>query len=410
MPKKGESMDKIVAIVGDEVILKSDIDGQLYYMTQMDKSLKLDDKELRRKILDGLIDQLLLVSKAIKDSIVISDDEVSQRLELHIQSEIKRFGSESRLEQVYGMSVPKLKNEIRDKIRQNLLVQTLVSQKFADVKVTQKEIDEFFKEYRDSIPKLPPSVEIYHIVKKVGASNESKEEILKLAIRVRDSILAGGNFTEFAKRYSGDVGTANDGGDLGWFQKGKLFPEFEQAANKLSTGELSQPVETPFGYHLIQTIEKKTDAINTRHILFKMGESQQETESTINFLNDLRTKVAAGAPFDSLAKIFSDDKETKSFGGLLGKVSVNELPENLRNTIINLKDGETTEPMIYKSEQNNKSYNIIYKKRSLPERFASIKDDFREIEQMAAENKKRKSYEIWLSELRKELYWEVIDK
>jgi len=141
-----------------------------------------------------------------------------------------------------------------------------------------------------------------------------------------------------------------------------------------------------------------------------MGESQQETESTINFLNDLRTKVAAGAPFDSLAKIFSDDKETKSFGGLLGKVSVNELPENLRNTIINLKDGETTEPMIYKSEQNNKSYNIIYKKRSLPERFASIKDDFREIEQMAAENKKRKSYEIWLSELRKELYWEVIDK
>ena len=409
-PKQGESIDKIIAIVGEEIILKSDLDGQMYYMAQMDKTINPTDKEMRKKVLEGLIDQLLLVSKAIKDSVTVSDEEVNQRLELHLQTEIRRFGSEKRIEQVYGMSIPRIKNEIKDKIKNNLLVQSLVSQKFADVKISQKEVEEFYEEYKDSIPNIPPMAEIYHLVKKVEASKDSKEQIFKLASSVRDSILAGGDFADFAKRYSSDYASAKDGGELGWFEKGKLLPEFEQAAAKLAIGEISIPVETPFGFHVIQTLEKKADAIKTRHILFKLGQSQEETNKVLTFLEDIRKKVDAGEPFDSLAKEYSDDKDTKSFGGFLGKVGLSDLPENLRNIIATLNEGKTSEPLLYKNEPSNTSYHIIYKKRMVPEHKPNIKDDNKEIEQMAVEYKKRNLYNDWLQELRKELYWEVIEK
>ncbi len=408
-PASGESIDKIVAIVGEEVILKSDLDGQLFFMSQMDKSINMKDKDTRKRVLDGLIDQLLLVSKAIKDSVTISDEEVNQRIELHIQSETKRFGSEKRVEQVYGMSIPRMKSEIRDKIRHNLLVQSLVSQKFADVKITQKEIEDFYKQNIDSLPMLPPSIQLYHLVKKVDASLETKQNIYESALKVRDSIIAGGDFADFAKRYSGDPGTANEGGELGWFNKGKLFPEFENAAFKLTMGELSQPIETPFGFHLIQTIEKKPDAIKTRHILFKFGDSEEGSQKAIEFLEDMRKQIAENAKFDSLAERYSDDKDTRSFGGFLGNVSIEELPENIKSTLLKMKDGETSEPTVYKNEPNNKSYHILYKKKTLPSRKATLESDSKEIEMMATENKKRILYENWLQDLRKELYWEVIE-
>ncbi|HRP01458.1 MAG TPA: peptidylprolyl isomerase [Candidatus Kapabacteria bacterium] len=409
-PANGQSLDKIVAVVGDEVILKSDLDGQLYFMSQMDKSIDINNPEARKKVLNSLIDQLLLVNKAIKDSVVVNDDEVTQRIELHIQSEIKRFGSEKRVEQVYGMSIPRMKNEIRDKIRQNLLVQSLVSQKFANLKATQKDIEDFYHKNKDSLPLLPPSIQLYHLVKKVEAGKETKQHLYDLAMKIRDSILAGGDFADFAKRYSGDPGTATEGGELGWFSKGKLFPEFENAAFKLSTGELSKPIETPFGFHLIQTIEKKTDAIKTRHILFKFGDSEEESQKAISFLEDIRKKVISGESFDSLATIYSDDKESRGFGGYLGNVSIDELPENIKSSLLKMKDGETSEPVLYRNEPNDKSYHILYKKKTLPQRKATLENDSKEIEAMATEFKKRDLYEEWVKELRSELYWEIIDK
>jgi peptidyl-prolyl cis-trans isomerase SurA len=409
-PEAGQSLEKIVAIVGEEIVLQSDVDGQMMYMKQMDKSIDINDPELRKRILDGLVDQLLMVNKAIKDSVVINDDEVNQRLDLHIQTEVRRFGSEKRVEQVYGMSIPRIKSEIKEKIRQNLLVQNLVAQKFSDIKVTQKEVTEFYNSKKDSLPELPPMVEIYHIVKNVEASKDNKKQIYEFALKIRDSILAGGDFASYAQKYSGDPGTAKVGGELGWFEKGKLFPEFEQAAFKLTTGELSLPVETPFGFHIIQTLEKKSDAVKTRHILFKFGETGDEASKAIAFLDSIRKKVNDGVPFDSLAHIYSDDKETKGFGGLLGKVSIEDIPENIRKTVEDLKVGSTTEPLAYKKEATSNAYHIIFKKQFIPAHKPNLTNDYKEIESMAGEYKKRQLYSDWLVELRKELYWEIKEK
>jgi len=406
-PKEGASLDKIAAIVGDEIIMQSDVDGQLYYMAQFDPNIDFSDEATKRRILESMIDQLLMVNKAKLDSVLVSEEEVNQRMEIHLQSEVQRFGSEKRVEQVYGMSIPRIKNDIKEKIKQNLLVQTLVQQKFAEVKVSQKEIDEFYSTKQDSLPLLPPSVEMFHIVKKVNASSDQKKISYDLAKSIRDSILNGGNFAEFAKKYSSDPGTAESGGDLGWFDKGKLFPEFEKAAFGLSTGELSMPVETPYGFHIIQTLEKKADAINTRHILFKVGQSDSDVENVVKILNELKDRVSKGEAFEDLAKEFSDDKESKGFGGFIGKVPVNELPEPLKILIDSLGEGGISEPLPYKSDPTTPSYHIVFIKRLVAEHKANLKDDYKEIESMASDFKRRILYNDWLAQLRKELYWEI---
>ncbi len=408
-PREGSSLDRIAAIVGDEIIMQSDVDGQLYYMSQYDNTIDVNDKAAKSKILEGMIDQLLMVNKAKLDSVQISEDEVNQRMEVHLQSEVQRFGSEKRVEQVYGMSLPRIKNDIREKIKQNLLVTNLLQLKFVDIKSSQKEVEEFYESKQDSLPMLPPAIELYHIVKIVKANTDQKKNTYDLSRKVRDSILAGGSFADFAKRYSSDPGTVNSGGDLGWFEKGKLFPEFEKAAFNLSTGELSMPVETPYGFHIIQTLEKKPDAINTRHILFKIGQADSDVDEAINKLKEIKKRVEAGESFQTLAKELSDDKESRGFGGLIGKLPVSDLPEPVRLLVDSLKEGGVSDPLAYKNDPTEPSYHIVYVKKFIKEHKANLNDDYREIELMSIEYKKRRMYADWLVQLRKELYWEIKD-
>ncbi|MDX9789573.1 MAG: peptidylprolyl isomerase [Candidatus Kapabacteria bacterium] len=408
-PREGASLDRVLAVVGDEIIMQSDVDGQLYFMTQYDPTIDVNDENAKKKILESMIDNLLLVNKAKLDSVTISEEEVNQRMEMHLQSEIQRFGSEKRVEQVYGMSLPRIKNDIKEKVRQNLLVMTLTQTKFADIKVTQKEVEEFFNSKKDSMPQLPPSIELYHIVKKVKPSVDQKKAAYDLAKLVRDSILSGGSFSDFAKRYSSDPGTAASGGDLGWFDKGKLFPEFEKAAFNLSTGEISMPVETPFGFHIIQTLDKKPDAINTKHILFKVEQADKDVLETINTLKQIKDRINKGESFEAMAKEYSDDKETKGFGGFIGKLPLSDLPENVKSLVDSIGEGGLSEPLPYKNDPVEPSYHLVFIKKIVPEHKANIQDDYKEIESMAVQYKQRKLYADWLVQLRKELYWEIKD-
>ena len=205
---------------------------------------------------------------------------------------------------------------------------------------------------------------MFHIVKNVSSNENKKEQTIELARLVRDSILKGELEFEIAtKRYSADVATKNDGGNLGWFNKGKLVPEFENAAFRLQQGELSLPIETPFGYHIIQTLEKKESSINTRHIVFSIKTTDEDNLKAKEFLVSLKEQVENGTSFEELAKKFSDDKETKGYGGLIGKLSTNNIPANIKETLNNMKKEEVSEPLPYNADPTKTSYHIIYKKR-----------------------------------------------
>lgn len=408
--KKGDELDKIVAIVGKEIIMKSDIDGRIIMMAQQNSAYNPNDPKLREEVLNNILEEKLLITKAIEDSIIVSDDEINQRWEVFLQTSIRRYGSEERLASIYGMSIPRLKIELTPEIKNQLLSSKLVERKFSNLNVSQKEVTDFYEKYKDSLPNVPPSVELYHIVKNVTASNEASDEVYELALRVRDSLLKDSDFAEMATKYSGDYASASDGGNLGWFDKGKLFPEFENAAFKLQPGEISMPVKTPFGYHLIETLEKKENSINTRHILFKLGQSTDDRELAKAKLNEIRDSIIAGAyEFEKLALRYSDDKETRGFGGFIGKIPMNELPPDLAKTVESLKDGEISEPLPYSNDPVNPKYHIIYRKKLLPAHKPTLEDDYDFISERAKFNKRIEMYDEWIAELKEELYWEKID-
>lgn len=402
-----DSMEGIVAIVGREIVLKSDVDGQMEIMAQRDPKVNRKDPVLRQAVLDQLINERLIMTKAIEDSIEVTEDEITQRMEYQLQSLVQQFGSEKRIEDMYGMSMARIRREFRDEIRKRLLVEKMQQKQFADIKATRADVEGFYERYRDSLPSIPERVDLYHIVKYVKPSAEKNKEAQALALRIRDSIVKGGSFSDFARRYSADPISAANGGDLGTVEKGKFVPSFEAAAFALSPNEISAPVESPFGWHVIQLISKTSTSMTTRHILIRVSQSEEDRDSAKATLLRMKKAVEAGDSFESIAREYSDERETQGFGGAMGQIELSRLPEDMRNAINTLKDGGVSDPMPYAADPTKPGYHILYRKRFIPAHKPSVDEDYKQLEQMASFEKKQRLEQEWILKLRRELYWEV---
>ena len=398
--QQSQVLDKIIATVGREIVLQSDIEGRIAMFMQQNPKANPNDPELRKQVLESLINERLMVTKAVEDSITVMDEEINQSLDFMMQNLVQTYGSEKRVEDLYGMSVSRIRKNYREEVRKQLLVERLQQQRFMGVKCTNREVEEFYAQYRDSIRAIPASVELAHIVKHIKPSADAKEEVKRLALRIRDSIVKGVDFAELAKRHSGDPGSASTGGDLGWVDKGKFVAEYERAAYELQPGETSQPVESPFGFHIIQTIEKRKDASHTRHILLKLGGSADDKSRVEKILNDLKERVEKGEAFEDIAKQYSDEKETQGFGGSMGVIELNRLPADLKSIVETLPDGGVSKPLPYMSDPTKPSLHIILKKKTIAEHAPTLTSDFKKIEQMALQQKQAKMMESFLKELR----------
>lgn len=404
--KEGQTLNSIAAVVGKQVITKAEVEAEVMTFKQMDASRNYEDVDLFDKVLDNLINQNLMVTKALEDSITVSDEELENAWTEALNNLVRRYGSEKRIEDVYGKTINRLKFEYSDQIRKNLLIQKLQQQQFTDVKAGPSEVEDFYKEYKDSIETIPERIEVFHIVKNVSSSEGKKEQTVELARQVRDSILKGDlEFEVAAQRYSADVATKSDGGNLGWFNKGKLVPEFENAAFRLQQGELSLPIETPFGYHIIQTLDKKENSINTRHIVFSIKTTEEDNLKAKEFLVSLKEKVENGSSFEELAKKFSDDKETKGYGGLIGKLTVDNVPANIKTVLSELNVGEVSAPMSYVADPTKTSFHIIYKKRIIKAHKPSLEDDYELLQNFATNKKRQDKMKSFFDNLRDEIYW-----
>jgi len=402
-----DSMEGIVAIVGREIVLKSDVDGQMEIMAQRDPKVSRKDPALRQAVLDQLINERLIMTKAIEDSVEVTEDEITQRMEYQLQSLIQQFGSEKRIEDMYGMSMARIRREFRDEIRKRLLVEKMQQKQFADIKATRADVEGFYERYRDSLPSIPERVDLYHIVKYVKPSAEKNKEAEALALRIRDSIVKAGSFSEFARRHSADPMSAANGGDLGTVEKGKFVPSFEAAAFALSPNEISAPVESPFGWHVIQLISKTSTTMTTRHILIRVSQSEADRDSAKAQLLRMKQAVELGDSFEKIAREYSDERETQGFGGAMGQIELSRLPEDMRSAINALKDGSVSDPMPYAADPTKPGYHILYRKRLIPAHKPSVDDDYKQLEQMASFEKKQRLEQEWILKLRRELYWEV---
>jgi peptidyl-prolyl cis-trans isomerase SurA len=401
-----KQLDKIVAIVGKEVVFASDVEGRAAVFAQQ-KKVDPNNPQFKKQILNDLVNEKLIITKAIEDSVEVAPEEVNQRLDYTIQNLIQQYGSERRVEDLYGMSIDRLKRNFRDDMRKQMMAERLQQQKFFAVKCTPREVEEFYQRYKDSLPVAPAQLELSHIVIYVKPSAEIREEIRQKANKIRDSIIKGGDFADFAKRYSADAMSAVVGGEVGWAEKGKFVAEYEKAAFALQPGEISAPIESPFGYHVIQLNDKRLNATNTRHILFKLGGSNDDNQRVKDTLLALKQKIIAGAPFDDMARRYSEEKETQGFGGAMGSMDASRLGADLKSVLDGLPDGGVTDPLPYASDPTKPAFHIVWKKRTIAEHKFTLETDDKYLEKMAVNFKQTRMFEEWIKELRANLYWEI---
>jgi peptidyl-prolyl cis-trans isomerase SurA len=398
-------LDRIVAVVDKEIITESDLQERLTYVALQNH---LDPKTpgLRKQVLDGMIADKLVLAQSILDSVNVTEDEVTKTLEQQIQSFIRQAGSEQLLEQRYGKSVSKMKREYRPEMRKQLLIQRMRQQREQNIQVARREVEEFFESYKDSLPKVPEELDLSHIFIVPKPDSSFEEQTRRKLNAIRDSILAGGDFASFAKRYSQD-GSAAGGGDLGWAKRGLVFvPEFEQAVFALKEKEISQVVKTDFGYHLIQLLERRGESVHARHILLRTEKGPASDSAAVVQLMGLRDRAMKGESFADLARKFSEDEDTKSVGGDLGTLAVDQLETDFATTVKDLKAGEISVPHRVALKASY-GYQIVLLKKRSPPHAVNMTDDYRRVEQMALYLKRNRLNTEWIEELKKSIYCET---
>jgi len=400
-------VDGIAAIVGDEIILHSEVNQYAISLAlQMGVDIqKESDKfdELRRRTLKNLIAQKILLAKAREDSIEVEDKQVDQVLDSQIQNMIDQLGSESRVEEYFGMPIKRLKRQLRDEVKNQLLVEKLQQQKFSKLTVTRREVEEFFRTYRDSLPEVKEAVEIRHILLKITPSEEAKRKARERLADILKRIREGADFAEMARMYSEDPGSAPKGGDLGMIQRGDFIQEFEEVAFSLKPGEISNIVETQLGYHLIQLVERRGEKIRVRHILIRVEPTEEDENRTRERMEKIRERALKGKDFGELAKKYSDDETTADKGGYLGWFEIDEMqiPE-FRRALLGVKPGEITQPF-----KTRYGYHIVKVENRRERHRLSLEEDWEQIEQMALADKRQREFEKWVEKLKANVHIEI---
>ncbi|MBL1213038.1 MAG: parvulin peptidyl-prolyl isomerase [Ignavibacteriae bacterium] len=402
-----EVLDKIVAVVGDEIILKSELDYQAAYRAAQ-RNLNPNDEKIRRQILNEEIEKKLLYAQAELDSIEISDEEVEGQLDYQLNYFTQQYGSQERLEAAYGMSIERIRRELRDETRKNLMAQTVQNQKFGMIDVSRKEVEDFYETYQDSLGLIPEKFEIAHIFINPKANERVTKKAKDFAQSLLDSIRAGSDFGKLAKSYSDDPGSAKLGGNLGFVKRGVFFPEFESAAFALQENEISEVIKSPVGFHIIQLLERRGESINTRHILIKIKNDDDADLESITFLSDIRDSIQNGTnTFAYYARKFSDDKETAKFGGKLGKFEVGQLDKPLLDQVYKLKAGEVGFPKRLNLDNNEYGFHIVKLINRTPEHLPSLEGDYEDIKRLVIFDKRQKLYVKWMEELKSKIFWEI---
>lgn len=401
-----QSIDKIVAIVGDKAILLSEVETQVLQMEQQTTS---KDPNLKCNVLEDIIIQKLLLNQAEKDSVVVSDDQVDGELSKKIRYFVGQIGSIEKLEAYLGKSIVQIKDDFRERIRDQLVVQQMQGKIAGDVKVSPSEVKAYFEDIpADSIPFIESEIQVAQILKKPPVNQSERERVRKEMQDIRQKILDGRSFASMAAFYSEDVVSAAKGGELGFVGRGDLVPEFEAAAFALKGKDISDIIETMYGFHIVQLIERRGETINVRHVLISPKASANDLEFARIKLDSISEVIRLGRmSFEDAALKYSDDADTKNNGGLLinpGSGStwfeVSQMDQSLFFVVDKMKIGELSDPVPVRMGEKKESYRIVsLKARTEPHR-ANLKQDYQRIVLAAENEKKNKLVKDWIARKR----------
>jgi peptidyl-prolyl cis-trans isomerase SurA len=397
-------IDEILAVVGDKKILLSDIEKQ--YKQLIDQGVKPAD-DLRCQIFEEFLSQKLMLNQAEIDSIEVTDAETELQLDQRLKFFINQVGSEENLIKHFeNKSILEIKEDIRDAIKEQILIERMRSDIIGNISVTPSEVKSFYKSLpKDSIPYVNSEIEISQIVTYPSTSEQAIYDVREKLLNLRQRIINGERFGTLAVLYSED-GSASKGGDIGWANKADLDPEYAKAAFGLKKGAVSKIVKSSFGYHIIELIDRTEDRVHTRHILMKPVISIEAKEQAKSRLDSIIRLIRLDSlTFSQAALRFSQDEDTRMNGGQVinettgnSKFELNNFDTRDYLVIKNLNIGEISDPY----ESTDKHGKIIFKAVILKNRtnphVANLKEDYDLLKQMTMYNKQSEIVDNWVKE------------
>ena len=398
-----QTVDGVAAIVGGDVILKSDIDEQYDVFNRQNFGKPVSYCE----VFEELLFQKLLIHHAAIDSISIGEEEVEANMDRRIQQLIMQMGDQKKLEDFYEKSVVEIKEDMRTLIKEQLTAQRMQMTVVEGIEVTPSEVREYYENLpADSIPLISAEVELSQIVKFPELSDEAEQEVIAKLKELKERIETGTSFSSMAILYSEDPGSNKKGGEYQGIQRGVFVKEFEAVAFNLRKGEISDPFKTEFGYHIVQLLEKRGEELDLRHILIKPKLTQENLQEAKNFLDSVSVAIANGdMTFEEASRRFSDDEQTRFNGGQMSnfqsgnnKFEVSQLDRGLFALISTLEDDEISEASFYRTEDQREAFRIVRLDANYEPHKANLDLDFTRIKGFALQQKQAKTVEDWKNE------------
>lgn len=411
-------VESVVAVVGNEVVYLSEIEGQVVQLKAERDPTPVE--QLRCRIFEDQLIQKLFLDQARIDSIEVSPESVEADLNSRLTEYIRRAGSEQALESYFNKSMTEIRKDLREMLTNQYIVQETQGTIAQDITVTPDEVKKYFSSIpRDSLPLMPRKVQLSMISVEPPDMEASKAEVRQRLLDLRSQIINGKSFSALAVLYSEDPGSAPRGGELGFNTRGELAKPYAEAAWSLKQGVVSKIVETEFGFHIIQLVERKGDMVNSRHILMKPKLTPEQTEWAILKLDSIAALVRTDSlTFAQAAMRYSSDKTTRANGGKMVSqnpservnwLTLDELSREINLVVRNMKLGEISEPFRTTDAKGNNIYCIVRLDEEIPAHNVNMKDDYNFLAEAALRDKQGKMYEDWIRDKIRRTYIRISD-
>jgi peptidyl-prolyl cis-trans isomerase SurA len=409
-----QSIDRVEAIIGDEIVLRSDIESQYsQYISQGN----LKSEKVKCEMIEDILFQKLLVNQAKIDSVIVTDEDIDSEIEKRINYFESQLGSVEKVEEYFGKSRVEIALELGEVIRDQFLAQKVQASISTEIKVTPAEVKIFFKKQNNSdIPIVPTKVEVSQIIIKPSITDKEKEKLRDKLNSFRERVYNGENFEMLATLYSDDPGSASKGGELGYVNRGDLVPEFERAAFRLKEGEISEVVESQFGFHIVQLIDRRGEQINVRHILLKNKVSSTSLYNAKLKIERIEKEIKDEIiSFDDAIIKYSED-ESKNNGGLLLNPNtmstmhiIDDMAPSLKYTVEKLKVNNISSVLVMQMPDETKAYRILKVNKKIESHKANMINDFSMIKDIAINFKKQEELMKWIQKKINTTYIKIND-
>jgi peptidyl-prolyl cis-trans isomerase SurA len=412
-----ETLDRVLVQVDQEVILESEVATQLqrlaYESKMSQEEFESRQEDLKFELVQSMIDNLVMLAEARADTnIVVMDRDVDRQVDERLDGILRQVGGEKRLEEAMGLSMKEIRRSLSRDTKHQSYIDAARRGRLAGVSVTRQEVESFFASYQDSLPSVSESVLMSHIFLEYAVSEQSEHRAKALADSVRALLDpetgVPSRFAELAEFYSNDPGSAAKGGSIGRTKRGNLVRPYEEVAYRMSVGDLSEPIRSDYGYHVIRLDGRQGEYIESSHILFKLEATATDRQIIAQKSEELYQQLQEGADFADLAKQHTDHVFTRESGGDLGWIPLSELLPLVRSRVRDLEQNQFTRPVRTELEDKAGLQILMLRDRREASR-PTLAANWEEIHMMAENHKKQKVMQAWVDDLRSQVHIRIVD-